>query len=265
MVESYLASDTFRSRAQGTQKVYKLTLDRIVDTMGKLRVEAVTRKHVRHVLATIPGNASRNLFVGTLGALYKWGRAHDMTEANPVAGIEKYEVGEHEPWPLVLLDAALAAEDDTVRLAVHLLFYTGQRLGDVAKLHWSAIYNGRLNLRQQKTGKDVSMPLAKPLAAELARTPNAGLFIIAHPNGRPYSIDAIRAKLKAFCAERGYDRVPHGLRKNAVNALLEEGCTISEVQAITGQSMEIVAHYAKGVDRDKLADAAILKFDRRNK
>lgn len=132
------------------------------------------------------------------------------------------------------------------------------------RLQWSAIQRGRLTLRQQKTGTNISMPLARMLSAELERTPKRGLFILAQDNGRPFTDDALRGKLRAYAAGKGFDVVPHGLRKNAVNALLEEGCTVTQVQSITGQSMEIVAHYAKGVDRDKLADAAILKLDRRN-
>jgi len=264
LIESYLASDAFRQLASGTQKIYTLTMNRINGAFGKLPVDAVSRKHVRAVLATIPGAASRNLLVGVMGALYKWGRGHDLTERNPIIGIEKYKTGEHAPWPQTLLEEALHAEDDTVRLAVHLLFYTGQRLGDIAKLPWPAIRGGRVTLRQQKTGKEVSIPLASALAAEIERTPKNGVFVIAHANGRPISAEAIRTRLKAFATERGRAVVPHGLRKNAVNALLEVGCTVAEVQSITGQSMELVAHYAKGVDRDKLADAAILKLEGRN-
>jgi len=265
LIESYEASDAFRLLSPGTQKVYGIYLKKIGDAFGKLPIETITRKHVRHVLGSMEGAASRNMFVAVVGALYKWGRGHDMTERNPVVGIEKYKTGEHAPWPKALLEDALSAEDDAVRLAVHLLFYSGQRLGDVAKLPWSAVRAGRLSLRQQKTGKDVSIPLHSALSAELDRTPKRGVFILCHPNGRPISAEAIRARLKTFAAARNHLVVPHGLRKNAVNALLEAGCTIAEVQSITGQTMEIVAHYAKGVDRDKLADAAILKFEGRNK
>ena len=49
--------------------------------------------------------------------------------------------------------------------------------------------------------------------------------------------------------------------KNAVNALLEVGCTIAEVSAITGQTHQVVEHYAAKVNRRKLGKAAILKFE----
>jgi len=57
--------------------------------------------------------------------------------------------------------------------------------------------------------------------------------------------------------------VPHGLRKNAVNALLLAGCTIAEVGSITGQSMQVIEHYAARVNNRKLGEAAILKMDSR--
>ena len=43
--------------------------------------------------------------------------------------------------------------------------------------------------------------------------------------------------------------------------LLEAGCTTAEVQAITGQSMQMVEHYAKQVNQKKLAASAILKWE----
>lgn len=53
----------------------------------------------------------------------------------------------------------------------------------------------------------------------------------------------------------------HGLRKNAVNKLLEVGCTEKEVESITGQSPAMVAHYSKRVNQLKLARRAIDKLE----
>ena len=43
--------------------------------------------------------------------------------------------------------------------------------------------------------------------------------------------------------------------------LLEAGCTDAEVSAITGQTREMVVHYARAVNQRKLAAAAILKWE----
>lgn len=55
--------------------------------------------------------------------------------------------------------------------------------------------------------------------------------------------------------------VPHGLRKSAVCFLLEAGCTAAEVSAITGQTLEMVEHYAADFDRQRLAARAIAKWE----
>lgn len=62
-----------------------------------------------------------------------------------------------------------------------------------------------------------------------------------------------------------HDEARHGLRKNAVNALLEAGCTIAEVASITGQTFQVVEHYAAQMNRRKLSKAAIVKLDAHRK
>lgn len=54
----------------------------------------------------------------------------------------------------------------------------------------------------------------------------------------------------------------HGLRKSSVVTLLEAGCTDAEVASITGQSRQMVEHYARQVNQRKLAASAILEWER---
>src|SRR6185295_12913500 len=56
-------------------------------------------------------------------------------------------------------------------------------------------------------------------------------------------------------------RLVFHLRKSAVVFLLEAGCSDAETAAITGQSRDMVEHYAKQVNQKKLAAAAILKWE----
>lgn len=56
----------------------------------------------------------------------------------------------------------------------------------------------------------------------------------------------------------------HGLRKSAVVFMLEAGCTDAEVSAVTGQSRQMVEHYARLVDQEKLAASAVVKWEADN-
>lgn len=265
LADIYQKSEQFKQLSKGSQRLYSITIRRIEEQLGKFPVQGVERKHIREVLNNrMAGNGARNIFLAVVGILYKWARDNDHADRHmmPTEGIKSFPIGQHEPWPEDLLEAALSAEHDRTRLAVNLLYYTGQRIGDIMGLRWSDIRQGVLVMTQQKTGKVLHIPIHSSLEAELARTPRAGLTIVTNYQGNPMRQCVIRRELKAFASELGHEVVPHGLRKNAVNSLLEAGCTVHEVMAITGQSARVVEHYARRVDQRRLGEAAILKMER---
>lgn len=269
LCDTYERSDVFKKRSAGTQATYAITLNRIRDQLGKFPMDKVTRAHVREVIDNrIPGNASRNLFLAVVSVIYKYARERDMTEANPTEAIKGFDVGTHEPWPQELLDAALASDNARIRLGVHLLYYTGQRIGDVVKMRWSDIRDGAIYVTPQKTvrfKKMLRISMHSALEAELSATQKVGITMMTGRHGKPLTVTALRDALQDFAAELGFKIVPHGLRKNAVNALLEAGCTPHEVAAITGQSFQTIELYARRVSQHRLGEAAILKLEGKRK
>ena len=67
-----------------------------------------------------------------------------------------------------------------------------------------------------------------------------------------------RPEFARFRAERV---VFHGTRKNAVNNLLEVGCSEARVAAIVNMSPAMVHHYSKKVSQFRLARAAMEQFE----
>jgi integrase len=258
-------SREFRDKfAPSTQRSYRLYLGTLCEYLGAAPADEVTRAHATLLLDKLgdkPGAANQT--IRTMSALYKWGRRRGHVTANPAKDIEYLEEGEHEPWPEWLLEEALNAEDALVRLATNLLFYTGQRIGDVLAMRWNSIKGGRIEVSQQKTDKPLAIRLNENLSAVLDQTPRRGFTIIAKDNGTPYAQTTVRKALQAFASERGVKVVPHGLRKNAVNGLLLAECSAAEVAAVTGQSLMMVEHYAKRRDQSRLGDSAILKLERK--
>lgn len=260
------SSPKFQSYAKGTQRVYSINLRRIEANFPEAPAEEIDSTDIARLLASLGTNVgAANLALSVVGSLYKWGRTKKVIhkKCDPTEGLEHEKMGEHEPWPEHILDAALECDKERVKLATHLLFYTGQRIGDVCAMRWTDIRDGRLEVRQKKTGKELSIPLHAELAALLDTTPRRALTILSTHDGRPLTDGTIRTELQAFVKERfKLHIVPHGLRKNAVNAILEAGCSTAETSSVTGQSLQMVEHYAKKRNQKRLSSAAILQWEK---
>jgi integrase len=262
LVAMFQSSPTYSVLAPASKKLYDIYLRRLEKLLPTAPVAEISKGDMRKLIdkmASTPGAA--NAFLSTASSLFGWAKDRDHIRSNPCDGIDTQPQGEHQPWPEHVLKAALASDDATVRLLTHLLYYTAQRLGDVLAMQWSDITGDRMLVRQKKTGKVLSIPLHRQLKAELAtRTAGAGT-IITGATGKPLSQDMARKALKTFTADQNAPCVPHGLRKNAVIALLEAQCSVAETSAISGQTLQMVEMYARGRDQAKLAGDAMLRWE----
>lgn len=261
-VRLYRMSPAFTDLAANSRKVYDLYLPRLVQTFPDGRLDEITRPLVqRYVMdENADTRGAANMMLRVLNNVFKWASNRPGGEglSNPTRGIEEFDGSEYQPWPEHLLKAALTSDDAHFRTAVALHHYTGQRTGDVCHMTWNVITaDSTIPVKQQKTGAELVIPIHPDLAAILAKAPRGdALTILTNKRGRPLKPSAFLAWVKGLNA----DLVPHGLRKNAVNALLEAGCETAHVSAITGQSLQMVEHYAKGRNQRRLADVAMLKW-----
>lgn len=142
----------------------------------------------------------------------------------------------------------------------------------------SDVTDNRIAVYQSKTKTRLLIPLHRDLAAILARIERRSVFILTNTRGVPWTQSGSHSSWggalepppqKQGLLPRAHPLWPikrgglvfHGLRKSAVVMLLEAGCTTAEVSAITGQSMQMVEHYAKQVNQKRLAASAILKWE----
>jgi integrase len=260
----YEKSQEFARLAPASQINYGTYLKAARERLGIAPAADVNAEDVRIIrdkMADRPGAA--NMFVRTLGSLYSWGRKRGHVQNNPVRDVDLLDQGEHEPWPEWLLLRAL--DDPDVRLPVSMLYYTAQRIGDVCRMRWSDVRAGAIELKQQKTGLTLTVPIHRELSALIGQLPRTSLTILVGPTGGPWTPHTLRRLLQAWAAAQGAQIVPHGLRKNAVNALLEAGCSSAETAAISGQTLQVIEHYAKRRDTRVLGKAAILRWEGQNK
>lgn len=168
---------------------------------------------------------------------------------NRRAGVKKLKGGEHKPWPPQDLATFRTEAAPHLVLAMELALWTGQRQGDIIRLRWDDLVDGHVHLVQEMTGKELWIPITRPLATVLAGAPRT-VNVLAQ---------AFADELKRVALD---GRVFHGLRKTTAVMLAEHDCTTKQIAAITGQSDQMVEHYTKGADQRRLAKAAVVKLER---
>lgn len=265
LIRQYEKSPEFRALRQSSQYNYSLYLKRAntelwSPTRGSPPAKSIERKDVmvvRDALSDTPGAA--NAVISAMGALFAWAVENGKLEKNPASGIRKFKAKPHEPWPETLLEEALA--DPQVGMPVALLYFTGQRIDDVIRMSWGDIRGDHMLVHVKKKDKQIRVAILPELASRLSAQPKDAVTILTNSNGKPWAKGGLRVKLQNWAKERGHKVVPHGLRKNAVNSLLEAGCTAAEVAGITDQSLVMIEHYAKGRNSLTLGRAAVIKFD----
>lgn len=265
LIRQYEKSPEFRSLSESTKTSYTRYLGRANELIRDKRgdsppAKAVERRDVvtlRDTLAATPGAASQA--VRAVGALFAWAVDNEKLKDNPAAGVKKFKAKPHEPWPEELIEEGLA--DPQVGMAVALLLFTGQRINEVVRMAWADIRGDHMRVYVQKTDQRMDVAILSELADRLEKTPKLAPTILTNANGRPWTQSGLRQKLQDWAKERGQKVVPHGLRKNAVIALLEAGCTAAEVSGITGQSIQMIEHYARKVNKLTLGRAAVVKLD----
>jgi integrase len=263
LVRRFDSSPDFTKKSLGTQKTYSVYLKRLADEFEPGPAGAIEASDIYGLMDEMgdrPAAIDMLLLAG--GQMYAWAKKRKYVHHNPFTEIDRddWETQHYQPWPEEVVEAGL--NDNRLWLPVALLLYTGQRIGDCCKMRWDDITDGILHVKQQKTGKELFIPIHAELAATLARVERTNGTILTSPRGGPAKHATIRDWIKDFGEMRGLSLVPHGLRKNAVNALLEADCSTGQVSSITGQSLKMVELYAAKRNNRKMAKAAMANWER---
>jgi integrase len=268
-IEKFLQSPLYNKRAETTKRNYRRILDQLRDKYGTGLLDHLKPRHVRTMRNEIAktSTTAADIAMSLISALWNFAVEQLGVEldADPTHGIPRvHEVKhEHEPWPQELIERFLREARPSLRWAVKLALYTGQRRSDLVKMKWSEFDGEFIQVRQQKTGALVSIPCHKELRAELESMPRVAETILVGERGVPVSSITLAATVRTELRKMGVDGYSiHGLRKNAAVALADAGCDAFEIASITGhRSTAMVAHYAKRHDQRRRARSAMDKWE----
>lgn len=254
LIKSYRANPRYRNLKPRTGKDYDKYLDFFQEIMGDRNPVHLKRKDV---IRLRDANAAKAYFANyslrVLRVLMEHCVDLGWRETNPVRGVSELKTtkSEREPWPsdLLTLYRAECPLGTRERLVMELCVGTGQRIGDVLEMRWSDIQDGGFVVRQNKTGKELWVPVLPELQAALDAASRHSVFILTNERGinRWSYRGASQAVRKVREAIGALDYDIHSWRYNAACELVEAGCSDDLVASVTGQSPAMVLHYTKKV------------------
>ena len=216
-------------------------------------------------VASEHGPAAANAFIRATRTALSWARDRDWIEYSVADRIKSLPIGEHMAWTWPQVEMALEKFPEPMRRVVVLGVYTGQRRGDLVAMPWSAYDGSTVQLKQEKTGAELVIPVHPVLKAELDRwrQSRTSTMILTTETGLPWAPAYLSTAMAETVRDAGLPAglSCHGLRKCAAAMLADAGCSTHEIAAITGhKSLAMVQHYTRSADQRRMATAAIHRW-----
>jgi integrase len=220
--------------------------------------------------------SSCNIGIKILRSVFEDARREGFVADNPARDcgmLKKEHGGTRRPFTVDELKSVLTAADEEWRSMILFGLYTGQRLGDLARLTWANVdlQAQEIQLRTAKTGRMMRIPISKPLMEHLESLPagddpkqplHTRAAALATVNGSTLSrqfgelLAAVGLttkkthepsdeERKGRTARRAASELSfHSLRHTATSLMKNAGISPAIVQDIIGhESAEISAHY----------------------
>lgn len=269
LIEAYLASKDHAAMAPSTRKVWRNVLDRIRADRGAGMLRDLRSDHLRKDIRKLTHGAAANRLKAWRSIL-RYAVDEGMINEDPSIGLRKPrgDVTPHRQWTTdeIAKFRAHWPSGSPERIAMEVIYWTGARCVDAARLGWQMVDTGGwLSYTQAKTGGQATCPvrtlpawaqrMARDHAHFRAALPDDRLQWIVSRTGKPRSVKALSQWMSAAATKAGLpdDCTAHGLRKARASALAEAFATASQIGAWTGhQSLAEIAHYTRAADQKEI-------------
>lgn len=260
LVARYQESSAWSRLSDATRYQRRLIFAKVIDKAGDQPFAVVTAKAVkagREARKATPFMA--NNYLRAVKGLFAWAVEAEYLAENPAAAVQEIAIrtAGHEPWSIddVRRYEARWPPQSRERVWLHVLLYTGLRLGDACAVGRPHMKDGWITLRMEKTGQVVTFPVLQPLAATLEAGQTGDLAFVANAHGRPFVKESFGNAFRDACRAAGIEgRSAHGLRKLLASMAAELGASEEQLQAWFGwMSNRMSAVYTRAASRKAMA------------
>lgn len=280
LLHRYLAVPERLGPSATTQTKVRQILERFAAARSDWPVKGVRFEHVDAIIAkarvktvdekgrTFGGIEAARKLRKELRRLFAFARKLEWIPSNPVDDSEEVKVAPGErstgfhTWSEddIATFRAHWALGTKQRLAMELMLWTDQRKIDAIHLGRQHIRNGKFAIRQSKTGKLLTLPIAPPLAdAITAMPPSDAMCFLVTEWGKPFSVKGFGGWFRKQCDAAGLRKcTAHGLRKATMRRMAELEMPNKTMKSVSGHTKDDeVARYTEAANQKRLAESAI--------
>lgn len=269
LVTQWQASVDWAAMRPATQRQRRNILSRMI-AENRTEPYAVTQAMIKKGMerrAATPAAADN--FLKTMKALYRWAKDAGHMATDPTEGVKlrAEKTDGHKPWTpeIIARYESVWGPETRERVWLHVMLYTGLRIGDAYRVGAQHCRDGWLKIRTEKTGAHASMPLLPQLEETLATGPTADMAFCCSTTGEPFQTkEGFANAFRKACRKAaivGYS--PHGLRKALATMMASAGASELQLQAwFTWTDNRTSSVYTKKADRERLAASAADLFNR---
>lgn len=264
LITRYYKSPAFTDLKASTQGTYRGELERFRSKYGTRQVATMTARNVAKLMESMGETKSAaNNLKKRLSQLFDYAILLGLRKDNPAKPVRGFRIknGGFKTWQEEQIEAFEAAHPlgTPARLAFDLALYTAQRRSDVRGMGPQHIEDGKIRVKQLKTGKTLMIPIHPKLAASIAATKTGHLAFIVSERGAPYTKESFGNWFGDHCRKAGLKGYSlHGLRKAASRRMAEVGLSNQLIKSITGHTSDTeVARYTRDAEQERMAELAM--------
>ena len=255
--------DVESEKSAATANRYRGVVDRLLEHLGDRANAPVTLLGTADIQSFVSQRARERAAktasndLRCLSAAFNRAVRLGTIDRNPCLGVEAPSGPSLERKPFSAAQVALlieAAPNEEWRTLIRLCWFTGLRIGDAASVEWSQLdlASGTLTVRQQKTEKEIVLPLhpelqtalesiagdeGGPLLPELSRAHVGGKLGLSAQFGKIVVAAGLDEERQTSKGGRSLARYSaHSLRHGATTALADAGVHPDIRQKITGHA-----------------------------
>jgi len=272
LLTQFCEAPEFIKLAPRTRRDYRAYIQSICEEFGNLPLEALDDHRIRQdfkrwrdTMAQTPRKA--DLAWSVLRRVLSWAKDQTIISQNHATGGGRLHSGNRADiiWDEQSIAKAMKHFPKHILDALILALHTGQRRGDLLSLSWANYEDGRIILRQQKTGRRVAVPTTTLLRNRLEKMPRTATTILTTSRGTPWTGDGFGSSWDKAKKDAGIEGLTfHDLRGTAITRLHLAGCKEAEIASISGHKVSQITRILDSylAVSSHLADSAIVKLER---